>query len=134
MRCRHKARMHHLWGEYEQQWGEAPHIPQSMSEATSCADCGETLPLGTANDASPEVQVEIRAAELAAVFARGVGIGGHRPEHCTGEHCWHWFESDWSDDADSCCYCGHDGIVLPGVENECHAGYLARCIADHEEG
>ncbi len=31
-----------------------------------CLDCDEWLPMGQANDSPPEVQIEIRAAEIAA--------------------------------------------------------------------
>jgi hypothetical protein len=108
-------------------------LPQRRPpDAEVCNFCRAWLPLGPSNDEPAEVQTEIRAAEIAANAARGVGLGGHRPEHCTGEHCWHFYE-EYEDDAGPCCYCDHPGPILPGIDNECHAGYLARCIVEHDQ-
>lgn len=128
-RCKHENADHLKPGE----WFNIDEQPIYVVavEQFRCVDCGEWLSLGPANDAPPEVQIEIRAAEIAADAARGIGLGGHGPEHCTGEHCWHFYE-EWDDSAGPCCYCHHPGPILPGVDNECHAGYLARCIATHE--
>jgi hypothetical protein len=103
-----------------------------------CLDCGAWLSLGPANDDDDRVKVELRAAELAADMRLGVGIGGHRPDHCTGEHCWHYYADEGECDG-PCCYCERDYmLVLPesvaqGRDYECQTGYLAACIADHDD-
>lgn len=96
---------------------------------TVCRGCDGYVPLGPAND-TPEVLVEIRAAEIAANALDGVGLSGHAPDHCTGEHCWHFYE-EFDNSAGPCCYCDHPGPILPGVDNECQTGYLVNCITTH---
>lgn len=104
--------------------------------ASDCPDgltvhwgCGGYVPFDTAND-TPAVLVEIRAAEIAADTAGGVGLGGHRPDHCTGEHCWHFYADE---DGGPCCYCDRDYPVLPGIDNACRVGQIARAIAEHDK-
>jgi hypothetical protein len=67
---------------------------------SKCARCGETMPLGPSNDAPDEVQVEMRAAELAAAWEPENGVHGlttgcehtgwdgwpYRQPRCTDEH------------------------------------------------
>lgn len=59
-RCRHHGRVTRYWPQ-SQPCGETFEIKE-------CTRCGEWLPLGPANDAPAEVQIEIRAAEIAAVL------------------------------------------------------------------
>jgi hypothetical protein len=65
-----------------------------------CADCRRFIPLGPSNDAPDEVQVEMRAAELAAAWEPENGVHGlttgcehtgwdgwpYRQPRCTDEH------------------------------------------------
>ena len=130
--CKHENADHLTPGEWFTMRSEHGDQPMHVVdfEQFRCLDCGAWLSLGPSNDSPPEVQIEIRAAELAADAVRGVGVGGHKPEHCTGDHCWHFYE-EWEDDAGPCCYCGHPGPILPGVDNECHVGHLAARIGGH---
>ena len=113
--------------------GKVCTVYECKREVTSviCYSCKQEQSLGPSDETDAHVAIEIRAAELAGDFHEGVGLGGHHPDHCDGEHCWHWFAQPGENDG-PCCYCGHDGIVLPGIENSCQAGHLARAIATHE--
>lgn len=79
-----------------------------------CLDCGQWQGMGPSNDADERVAVEIRAAEIAA--SEQLPKCGDQPFEQKCERCG-W--EDW------------------GGHVECapswHAGYLARCIATHEE-
>ena len=118
-RCRHDRAIWIPLGE-----------PSDWSKrAMECQDCGEWLPLGHSDETPERVAIEIRAATLAADMIEGVGIGGHRPDHCDGEHCWHW-----SADDGPCCYCDEDYRHEDyGLYMECHVGHLANVIATHKE-
>lgn len=84
-----------------------------------CAKCGEWLSLGPSNDSPPEVQLEMRAAEIAA----GLEVGGDgffakwRVRFMEEVEDWGWqmYEVGW------------------GCHDEGRAGYLAACIAEEEE-
>jgi hypothetical protein len=80
--------------------------------ALVCQHCGEWLSLGPSNDSPPEVQVEIRAAEIAATYP-GARSGVFSWEERTG-----WVNHAWSQD--------------PASDSEL-AGYLARTIATHPD-
>jgi hypothetical protein len=71
-----------------------------LMEYRTCLGCGAWLPLGESNDAPDEVQVEMRAAELAAAWEPENGVHGlttgcehtgwdgwpYRQPRCTDEH------------------------------------------------
>jgi hypothetical protein len=80
-----------------------------------CSVCREYASLGAANDASEEVQIEVRAAELAA------------DKHAKMSMCesfgWEsWLAPKFSTDPADANYA-----------SKWHAGYLARCIATHPD-
>lgn len=79
MGCKHKNTM--FWC-----YGVAIHDSQPRHDQCKtllCRDCDELLPLGASNDAPPEVQVEIKAAELAtARIARHEAFGADRFDYC----------------------------------------------------
>lgn len=76
---------------------------------------------------TPEVIVEIRAAEIAADATDGAGLGGHRPDHNDGDHCWHFY----SDELDlACCYCNRNYDHT--AAGWCRVAHLAREIMGHK--
>lgn len=92
-----------------------------------CADCGKWLSLGPAKDASPEVQIEIRAAELAH------HIVDILPLHMQG---WnldeeHGYRDHLGEDRGGDCRC-RDATVRH-ISRNWHAGYLAREIISTKE-
>lgn len=117
MRCKHPLR----WGMRLKEtvdgltWVKCPDDEATHLE---CCDCHEHLPWGH-SDEGP-VRVEVRAAELVADgYKRGTMV------YVDESHCNHWYDDDGP-----CCKCGFDG----DVETVCQAGYLARCIVDHNGG
>lgn len=84
-----------------------------------CLDCGEWQGMGPSNDADERVRVEIGAAEIAS----GIVNPAMNPAVAYAAKC------------------GYDDRQTPfawdcgwnGLERAWHAGYLARCIATHEE-
>lgn len=87
-----------------------------LVDAKICVTCGAWLSIGPANDEPSEVQVEIRAAEIAA--------GSIRAVHSSDEH--------------GCSFCGWVAHELDESLSDraglgMQAGYLARCIATHPE-
>lgn len=76
-----------------------------------CLTCGATLSLGPASDDDPNVQVELRAAEIAAMW-----------RDCLDDTPYMTFPEvlGWLNAQDS------EGTVVD-------AGYLARAIHDHDE-
>lgn len=80
-----------------------------LYDCNICRACGEWLSLGPSNDASEAVQVEIRAAEIAADNRARMTL--------TEYDGWNFATRD-----------GHE----PALWAE--AGYLARIIHDHTEG
>ncbi len=130
--CEHRRQQAFAWWAGNA-WYTFSREVDGAPDRITCLDCNHWFPLGPAAAETPEVAVEKRAAEVAGDAREGVGLGGHRPQHCTGEHCWHWFEDDCSDNANQCCYCGHNGIVLPGIENDCQVARLVHAIANHDE-
>lgn len=73
-----------------------------------CLSCMRPLPLGQATD-TPEVAIEVRAAEIAA--------------------------SREPDDTITCFIVegfGYDRVDVKNPDADWHAGYLARCISDHD--
>ena len=75
----------------------------------TCRDCGETLPLGPAND-TPEVLVEVRAA---AIVASEMPLP----------------DDEW---AGWLCHAYDDMIGAPARDGE-WAGWLARVICTHDD-
>jgi hypothetical protein len=91
VRCKHKQQVHQLGAD--------------CVVATRCLDCGAWLSLGPANDAGEAVQLEIRAAEIAA--------GAETTSR------------EWAG-----LFAFHAGYIPSDVS---HAGYLARCITTHSD-
>ncbi len=87
-----------------------------LVDAKRCLDCGAWLPLGEANDADPNVAIEIRAAEIAADW-------GRVPPRCNDDV----LEND-------CAVCGwYEHLeAIDQATPEWHAGYLAREIATND--
>lgn len=78
-KCRHKNVTGRGWA-YQRWYVEAAstkHCP--AASALVCQDCGEWLSLGPARD-TPEVMVDVRAAEIAA--NRGSPFGCDRFDYC----------------------------------------------------
>jgi len=93
-----------------------------------CPWCNGWVSPGPSNDSPPEVQIEIRAAEIAADLVQGIGLGGHLPRAVEEDHCWHMFD----DDVDMpCCYCGQSYVAVAS-RTECYVAALARQIATHD--
>ena len=89
-------------------------------EQFRCIDCAAWLPLGDANDSSPEVQIEIRAAEIAA----------------TGEPFWH-VDATGSEVREGCGWNAHAcrfADTWCSGDRDCLAGYLASAIVTHDGG
>lgn len=124
--CKHKTAMGQMWrdGLYGGQpigywWytfvqpGDAEH-----HDRVTCMYCGAWLPLGPANDADPNVQIEIRAAEMAGAVATGptwpwtLGQIMGWQTHDIATH-----PLGWPDDL---------------LDDDEQAGYLARQIATHD--
>ena len=86
-------------------------------DARKCAHCGHWLSLGPAN-ITPEVDVEIRAAEIAA-------------EVDEMTEWWLWVGKNSTLDENCGWRVGDNGMLV--ATRGYLAGYLARCIATHEE-
>ena len=117
MRCRHKN-VDHAGPDPVR----FPPYARARFEAAVCLGCGSWLPLGQANDEPEAVKVEIRAAEIAAMTAPQ----RHRPSFMGGigwdeQYGWDSNQFSWEPSAKR-------------IDSGFHAGYLARCIAKHEEG
>jgi hypothetical protein len=82
--CRHENADHMFRGDIvDEGWPDWPADFKAQCEQLRCLDCHAWLPIGPANDASEAVQVEIRAAEIAADFADvGYRPGCDRFEYC----------------------------------------------------
>jgi hypothetical protein len=85
-----------------------------------CAACGAWLSLGPARD-TPEVCVEIRAAEL-AVLGHAWWDAREYESESYGVLCFHNGGTPGDDDDGGCSY----------YADAEWAGYLARCIATHD--
>ena len=121
MKCKHENADHLMPGELLD--FDEPHTPtwRVTVEQFRCLDCGSWLSLGPANNDGPhaeQVAIEIRAAELAA--DPRPWIAAFRSVGCHGD----WFG-----------WCQHvaaefdpTATMLPNEQ----AGYLARCIAQHD--
>lgn len=87
-----------------------------VSAIKSCLLCGEVLGLGPSNDELGAVQIEIRAAELAAAGDNYFSLS----ELGTGEERQGWIM-------------GAHPLVSDEIANSREAaGYLARCIVRHD--
>ena len=80
----------------------------------TCGACNEWLPLGPSNDSPEAVRVEIRAAELACLYAE-----------CRSKP-----PIEWCDFGEWLGWENDRGVSGPGWD----CGYLARCIHDHDHG
>ena len=124
-RCGHKNADHLTPGDwFTRITPDGDYDPQHIVtvEQFRCLDCGAWLPLGPANDEPAEVQVEIRAAELAAQWApmdRTVTVHAERDG-------WAWHRDghipEWA----------VPDIGTYGTYDQRLAGYLARLIATHD--
>lgn len=72
-----------------------------------------------------QIEEELRATKIATDMMGGVGIGGHLPDACDGQHCWHLFADE---DDGPCCYCGEE--YREGIDAYCPVGDLARAIVE----
>ncbi len=66
-KCRHDTALFYRW--LRGVWVAFAAAPRAVAfdcARMTCVSCGEWLSLGPSDDESPEVQVEIRAAEIAA--------------------------------------------------------------------
>lgn len=92
-------------------------------EYRCCVRCGAWLSLGESNDEPEAVRVEMRAAKLSNV---------EHNEHEFTDSEWLGWEQD-----ERYVMCGEIRNVHEDMSEEqyarWHAGYLARCIAEHEE-
>ena len=82
-----------------------------------CDDCLDYVPLGPSDETDPRVAVEIRAAELAGHMSWFLGGPGA--------------PVDTIDKSELRGCSQHRNNGTPANDHE-HAGYLARCIADHD--
>lgn len=125
-RCKHRLRV------YDSAIVYAPHVTSlpvgtfgpgwaSVPGSHRCSRCHETLPLGPSSDGDERVGVEIRAAELSTRTPDQM----RWREDMSGSECREGV--GW--EAHACgffaTWCNDDPDAL--------AGYLARCIATHEE-
>lgn len=108
--CRHTQRLAHSW--LNGHWIEEPYIAFRDAALILCVDCRESLSLGPSNDSDPRVAIEIRAAALV-------------------EHI-----DDWAfgmlDDDEIRGYSLAEASAQQHTDGW-HAGYLARCIAEHKD-
>jgi hypothetical protein len=118
MRCRHRT-----WSGYVWRIGgcDVPCWFTSASFETpdgkKCLRCNEWLPLGPANDAPAEVAIEVRAAEIAVSVDYGCFL---RHVSCI-------------DDCAGCGWRDRRADYTPMfTTGDYAAGYLARCIHDHD--
>ncbi len=105
-KCKHYSAV-----EVTRRGNRSAFVAADLIHHKQCLDCGAWLSLGPANDEPPEVQIEIRAAEIAA-SDRPIG------------------ECDWLEWA---------GWVTERTEDSLTtwrglAGYLARAIVHHDDG
>lgn len=113
------------------------HDPEPIVEVRICDACGEWLSIGKAVDRKPEVQVEIRAAEVgqhAEVWRRFMDYDSLVDDDLVriGAHTWVLSLGSLSPDA------GHTCLYplprwTPGETIDYWAGWLAREIAEHDE-
>jgi hypothetical protein len=96
-------------------WHDGERI--ASCEANRCARCGEWLPLGPSNDAPDEVQVEMRAAEIAA-------------NGCMNDFVHREFFGWLAHDEDA--RCDPPTYETQRASDEWHTGFLARCIDAHD--
>lgn len=123
-RCKHENADHLIRGDLYNDAAEACFGPfEAKCEQLRCLDCGEWLSIDPANDAAPEVQIEIRAALLAAddtsvaefLDHEWLGWNQDEPYICAGLLVDIWAE-----------------LTDPKL-GRWHAGWLAREIATHTE-
>lgn len=111
MKCKHRDALIHAWQPCGGCRHEAPYLARYQADAVICADCGYWLGLGEANDSDERVRVEKRAAMLSQPHGAFLLFS-------TTEF------SGWLD---------HQRTVYPPEYADTLAGYLARCIATHDQ-
>jgi hypothetical protein len=109
MKCKHED-----W----RQWYRVDPIRDRNIVSIICATCGDWLSLGPSSDDTPEVRIEIRAAEI---VTEAVGRGLAAWDNADYE--WYGFLAFINTPTDAY------GLTCdePGFQ----AGWLARCIATH---
>jgi hypothetical protein len=116
VKCKHKS---YWWMRVDETIDGPTRIKCPEDEATFriCCECRGYVPLGPATD-TPETAIEVRAAEIAA-------DASVRLPKCSLDQP---FE-------ERCERCGWEGLLMRAAEPTAnwHAGYLARCIAEHAE-
>ena len=117
-RCRHENADHVLAGQFTMLSDGT--IVDALVEQLRCLDCGAWLSLGPSNDAPAQVQVEIRAASLAASLTRLGAI-----------LAWQFNPHEWDEERRGWSMAETN---MQQHTNAWHAGYLARVIATHTEG
>lgn len=108
-------------GSYAILGGNDPHFGYGGDReilGATCADCNQLLPLGPSNDAPPEVQIEMRAAELEDTEHWGPGFISVRERWGMEDHA----------DPDSEAEDAPDYMATEGWA----AGWLSAEIATHE--
>ena len=109
--------------EYTSEKYDCDGLPDPLElKYLECLDCGEWLGMGLANDDPMAVAIELRAAEIAAKVTeqRATGKTAFLSDlGCDGAEIAGWIERQY------------DSEKLPEQPGE-HAGYLARCIAEHD--
>lgn len=124
-RCRHSARSRLVWrtgGGDTETWFDA--ASWEGTDAIVCNDCGAWLPLGPSSDDDERVQVEIRAAEIAADFLKV------KPRSLEGAS--RFLRDLDGDELSGWIIAQYDSDKQPGTAAE-WSGWLARAIATHEE-
>lgn len=113
-RCRHENADHLMLGDRIEVYEGDILVMRGFAhcEQLRCIDCAHWLSLGESNDADERVDLEIRAAELAA--------------HRNG-----WLVLDTIDKMEMVGFAQSEAGVIESREYQ--SGYLARCISTHEE-
>lgn len=118
-RCKHENADHLMRGEMYEHWhlgDKGPTLHAARCEQFRCIDCGAWLSIGPSNDKPAEVQIEIRAAEIAAHVSDD---GAPLVRRFDGAEHAGWIEHAF------------DSQKTPEQPGE-WAGYLARCIVEHD--
>jgi uncharacterized protein with PIN domain len=126
--CRHENADHLMPGMTFEPWvSDDVAVIRSVAkcEQLRCLDCEAWLPLGPSDEhASEQVEIEIRAAEIAAVFQDTLKLF-----HCEGCESCGWTAYEWNDRNAPSIVHRHNEVARRGF----YAGYLAREIFNHKE-
>jgi hypothetical protein len=112
--CGHRNTRIGMWRAGAQDWLDNTWC--LIEDRIVCQDCGAWLSLGESNDAPDEVQVEMRAAEIAA----GLADGGCEVSS---------LEAHGFNDTVPTLRGGYPVLINTSQQQ---AGHLAACIADHD--